>query len=67
MEEAEKARSKHSISQDAVLEWIFLNKVLSVALEGNIDQVQYTDRVKASVEFSWSQIILRRANKYLES
>ena len=51
IEEAEKARSKHCISQDAVLEWMSLNKVLSVALEGNIDQVQYTDRIKAIVEF----------------
>ena len=51
IEEAEKARSKHCISQDADLEWMFLNKVLSVALEGNIDQVQYTDRIKAIMEF----------------
>ena len=27
------------------------NNVLSVVLEGNIDQVQYTDRIKAIVEF----------------
>ena len=27
------------------------NRVLSVALEGNIDQVQYTDRIKSIVEF----------------
>ena len=26
-------------------------QVLSVVLEGNIDQVQYTDRIKAIVEF----------------
>ena len=51
IEEAEKQRSRHSISQDAVLEWISSNKVLSLALEGNIDQVQYTDRIKAIVEF----------------
>ena len=51
IEEAEKARTKHCMSQDAVLEWMSANKVLSVALEGNIDQVQYTDRIKAIVEF----------------
>jgi len=51
IEEAEKARTKHCMSQEAVLEWMSNNKVLSVALEGNIDQVQYTDRIKAIVEF----------------
>ena len=28
-----------------------IRQVLSVVLEGNIDQVQYTDRIKAIVEF----------------
>ena len=51
IEEAEKAKSQPCISQDAVLEWMFLNIVMSVAFEGNIDQVQYTDRIKAIVEF----------------
>ena len=51
IEEAEKGRSKNCISSDTVLEWMSHNKVLSVALEGNIDQVQYTDRIKAIVEF----------------
>ena len=30
---------------------VFTLQVLSVVLEGNIDQVQYTDRIKAIVEF----------------
>ena len=34
-----------------VVEWMAENRVLSVALEGNIDQVQYTDRIKSIVEF----------------
>ena len=39
------------VYQDAVMDWMSNNKVLSVVLEGNIDQVQYTDRIKAIVEF----------------
>ena len=48
IEETEKGQG---ISQDAVMDWMSSNKVLSVVLEGNIDQVQYTDRIKAIVEF----------------
>ena len=51
IEETENSRSKQGISQDAVMDWMSSNKVLSVVLEGNIDQVQYTDRIKAIVEF----------------
>ncbi len=32
------------------------NRILSVALEGNIDQVQYTDRIQAIVEFLGPQL-----------
>ena len=39
------------IGVDQIVEWMAENRVLSVALEGNIDQVQYTDRIKAIVEF----------------
>ena len=35
----------------AVCSNVFTLQVLSVVLEGNIDQVQYTDRIKAIVEF----------------
>ena len=35
----------------AVCTNVFTLQVLSVVLEGNIDQVQYTDRIKAIVEF----------------
>ena len=35
----------------AVCTNVFTRQVLSVVLEGNIDQVQYTDRIKAIVEF----------------
>ena len=51
IEEAERGNSKLGVSQDDVMDWMSSNKVLSVVLEGNIDQVQYTDRIKAIVEF----------------
>ena len=38
-----------NISSDVLVEWMAENSVLSVALEGNIDQVQYTDRIKSIV------------------
>lgn len=49
--EPKQNRTKNAISIEAVLEWMSENKILSVVLEGNIDQVQYTDRIKAIVEF----------------
>ena len=39
------------IPSDRIVEWMGQNRVLSVALEGNIDQVQYTDKIKGIVEF----------------
>ena len=39
------------ISEDTIVQWMANNRVLSVALEGNIDHIQYTDRIKAIVEF----------------
>ena len=39
------------ISVNRLVEWMAENKVLTVALEGNIDQVQYTDRIRSIVEF----------------
>lgn len=44
-------KNKKNMSTDEVVEWMAENQVLSVALEGNIDQIQYTDRIKAIVEF----------------
>ena len=45
------AAAGNHIGIDQVVEWMAENRVLSVALEGNIDQVQYTDRIKSIVEF----------------
>jgi hypothetical protein len=47
VEEAESITlKKSSIPSDELVEWLSNYKVLSVALEGNIDHVQYTDRIK---------------------
>ncbi len=47
VEEAESITlKKSSIPSDDLVEWLSNYKVLSVALEGNIDHVQYTDRIK---------------------
>ena len=48
------------IGVDQIVEWMADNRVLSVALEGNIDQVQYTDRIKAIVEFLGPRLIETR-------
>ncbi len=39
------------ISPQKLADWMAKNQVLSVALEGNLDQVQYTERLKTIVEF----------------
>lgn len=47
VEEAESTSpKKSSIPGDQLAEWLSDHQVLSVALEGNIDHVQYTDRIK---------------------
>lgn len=48
VEEAESLNTKKSstIPSDYLAEWMSHHKVLSVALEGNIDHAQYTDRIK---------------------
>ena len=43
--------SRRNLTSEEVQRWMAENRVLSVALEGNIDQVQYTDRIQAIVEF----------------
>ena len=40
-----------SISSQRLANWMAKNRVLSVALEGNLDQTQYAERLKAIVEF----------------
>lgn len=50
IEDSERGRS-NVIDTDIIQEWMTSKRVLSLALEGNIDQVQYTDRMKELVEF----------------
>ena len=42
--------SKNPISKDRILEWLLSNKVLSIALEGNLHHTQYTDKLRSILE-----------------
>jgi len=44
-------KGRKFVTEGRVVEWMADNSVLSVALEGNVDQVQYTDKIQAIVEF----------------
>ncbi|KAB7497643.1 hypothetical protein Anas_01167, partial [Armadillidium nasatum] len=44
-------QSSSVIESDYIQDWMTSKAVLSLALEGNLDQVQYTDRMKQLVEF----------------
>ncbi|XP_052775472.1 ubiquitin carboxyl-terminal hydrolase 24-like isoform X3 [Mya arenaria] len=44
-------RQKTAIPQKQIQEWLVENKILSIALEGNIDQAQYCDKIKGIVDF----------------
>jgi len=49
--------SKSSIHRDIISEWIIVNSVLSKALEGNIDQNQYVDKVRTLLDFIAPRIL----------
>ncbi|XP_015922706.1 ubiquitin carboxyl-terminal hydrolase 24 [Parasteatoda tepidariorum] len=55
--------SKIAIDSDNLLNWLSENKVLSIALEGNIDQVQYTEKIKGIVEFTGHRLSLEELTK----
>uniref|UniRef100_A0A2C9KAF6 Ubiquitinyl hydrolase 1 n=1 Tax=Biomphalaria glabrata TaxID=6526 RepID=A0A2C9KAF6_BIOGL len=46
------------IPESKLLDWLVENKVLSIALEGNIDQAQYCDKIKGIVDFLGSKLSL---------
>ncbi|XP_060555692.1 ubiquitin carboxyl-terminal hydrolase 24-like isoform X1 [Ruditapes philippinarum] len=48
---AKNPRQKTAIPANKIQEWLVENKVLSIALEGNIDQAQYCDKIKGIVDF----------------
>uniref|UniRef100_A0A8C4R0F6 ubiquitinyl hydrolase 1 n=1 Tax=Eptatretus burgeri TaxID=7764 RepID=A0A8C4R0F6_EPTBU len=47
-----------SVKQDALLDWLADNSILSIALEGNIDQAQYCERIRGIVEVMGSRLSL---------
>lgn len=49
---------KNAIDTDRLLDWLVENSVLSIALEGNIDQAQYCDRIKGIIELLGSKLSL---------
>ncbi|CAB1332019.1 unnamed protein product [Coregonus sp. 'balchen'] len=54
---------KNAIDTDRLLDWLVENSVLSIALEGNIDQAQYCDRIKAIIELLGSKLSLDELSK----
>ncbi|XP_022244007.1 ubiquitin carboxyl-terminal hydrolase 24-like [Limulus polyphemus] len=55
--------TKIAINSDKLLNWLAENKVLSIALEGNIDHVQYTDKIKGIIEFTGPKLSLEELSK----
>ncbi|XP_052274227.1 ubiquitin carboxyl-terminal hydrolase 24-like isoform X2 [Dreissena polymorpha] len=45
------SRTKSPIPVETIQAWLLENRVLSIALEGNIDQAQYCDKIKGIVDF----------------
>ena len=45
------SNSKISLSEENLTKWIVENRILSLAVEGNIDQSQYSEKLKTIVEF----------------
>nr|AAI60138.1 Ubiquitin specific peptidase 24 [synthetic construct] len=54
---------KNAIDTDRLLDWLVENSVLSIALEGNIDQAQYCDRIKGIIELLGSKLSLDELTK----
>ncbi|XP_070563005.1 ubiquitin carboxyl-terminal hydrolase 24-like isoform X2 [Ptychodera flava] len=54
---------KNAIPSEKILDWLVDHKILSIALEGNIDQSQYCDKIKGIVEFLGSRLSLDELTK----
>ncbi|XP_064624443.1 ubiquitin carboxyl-terminal hydrolase 24-like isoform X2 [Lineus longissimus] len=54
---------KVAIPQDVIQDWLVQNGVLSIALEGNIDQAQYCDKVKGILDFLGTGLSLDELTK----
>jgi hypothetical protein len=48
--------SKTTIKEDKLIEWIISERIISLAVEGNIDQVQYCEKIKTIIEFIGDRI-----------
>jgi ubiquitin carboxyl-terminal hydrolase 9/24 len=48
--------SKITIREEQLSEWIVSQQILSLAVEGNIDQSQYCEKIKSIVEFIGDRI-----------
>ncbi|XP_071490931.1 ubiquitin carboxyl-terminal hydrolase 24-like [Diadema antillarum] len=57
------SKNRNAIEEDVILSWLVDNKVLSIAMEGNIDQSQYADKLKGIVEFLGSKISIEELTK----
>ncbi|PIK60872.1 putative ubiquitin carboxyl-terminal hydrolase 24 [Apostichopus japonicus] len=57
------SNSKNAIEEKVLLDWLVEKKVLSIALEGNIDQTQYCDKLKVIVEFIGSKLSAEELTK----
>ncbi|CAM1321691.1 USP24 (predicted) [Pycnogonum litorale] len=55
--------AKYAIENDKLLDWVAKNEILSIALEGNIDQSQYCDKLKDLVEFIGSELSIDELTK----
>ncbi|KAK2907621.1 ubiquitin carboxyl-terminal hydrolase 24 isoform X6 [Channa argus] len=54
---------KNAIDTDKLLDWLVENSVLSIALEGNIDQAQYCERIKGIIELLGSKLSVDELSK----
>uniref|UniRef100_A0A8C4ZNI3 ubiquitinyl hydrolase 1 n=1 Tax=Gadus morhua TaxID=8049 RepID=A0A8C4ZNI3_GADMO len=54
---------KNAIDTDKLLDWLVENSVLSIALEGNIDQAQYCERIKGIIELLGSKLSMDELSK----
>lgn len=69
IEEPSMSRSrgvKNPISKDRILEWLVENKVLSIALSGNLHQTQYTDKLKSILETIGTRLSLEELDTIWE-
>ncbi|XP_038074652.1 ubiquitin carboxyl-terminal hydrolase 24-like isoform X2 [Patiria miniata] len=58
IEDSSARNHRTAIQEEVVLNWLVDKKVLSIALEGNIDQAQYCDRLKGIVVFLGTKLSL---------